>query len=76
MYVELACNAALSINNKILQPMASEKPKSKSCWYCRSLSRSRNRNVTRRTWALLSRSTLRASIACDRYLLTRFEGWW
>lgn len=42
----------------------------------RSFSSSLKHNVKRLTWFDFSWSTDRASIACDRYLFTRFVGWW
>lgn len=71
----VTCKAAPKINSSKLHPIAVVNPKSKSLWYSRSLSLSRNRNVIRSTCTLLSRSTDRALIACDKNRFTRLVGW-
>lgn len=47
-----------------------------SSWYSFSLFPSLKQSVHTLTWTLFSWSTLRASIACDKYLLTRFDVPW
>ena len=41
-----------------------------------SFEESLKHSVKRLTWVDFSRSTLRASMACVKYLFTRFVGWW
>lgn len=52
------------------------KPWSSSWWYNFSLSLSLKQRVSRLTWADFSWSTLLASIAWDKYLLTRLDVAW